>query len=83
MTMRANKVWPLSALGFAVFVGWAAWQRDAASQLQAGPAYAPVGVSASGNGSTAWFHHPASGRVVACVSVPGGAGVQCTEGRLP
>lgn len=82
-TKRVQRAWPLVGLGLAVVLGWAVWHVDAASQIQVGPAYTPIGVASSGNGSAAWFHHPASGRVVACLAAPGAAGVQCAEGRLP
>ncbi len=51
------------------------------SQMRANPSYQPVGVSASGNGSTAWFHDPSSGRAIAC-HMAGGA-IQCQSAKLP
>jgi hypothetical protein len=68
----------------AVFGFMLAWTRPAESQIQVSPSFVPVGVAASGNTSTAWFQHPASGRVVACqvLQTPAG-GIHCTEGRLP
>ena len=48
--------------------------------------YVPIGVAASGNTSTAWFHQPASGTVVACQSASAGAalsGIQCVSSKLP
>jgi hypothetical protein len=72
----------LAALGMlaSVFV----WQRHAASQIQVGPSYVPVGVAAGEGATTAWFHQPSSGRVVVCLAParPGSA-IQCSEGRLP
>ena len=53
-------------------------------QIRANPSYQPVGVSASGNGSTAWFHDPSTGRAIACHMAAGGAGtIQCQSARLP
>lgn len=53
-------------------------------QIRANPSYQPVGVSASGNGSTAWFHDPSTGRAIACHLASGGAGpIQCQSARLP
>lgn len=53
-------------------------------QIRANPSYQPVGVSASGNGSTAWFHDPSTGRAIACHMASGGAGpIQCLSARLP
>jgi len=60
------------------------WQPHAASQIQVGPSYVPVGVAAAEGATTAWFHQPSSGRVVVCLAAtrPGSA-IQCAEGRLP
>ena len=60
----------------------------ATAQIQAGPSYVPIGTAASGSSSTAWFHHPSSGRVVACQTIAGGAasspnGIQCVSTQLP
>ena len=57
----------------------------ARSQIQVAPSYVPIGVAASGSSSTAWFHHPASGRVLACqpTSSAGGADIQCISAKLP
>lgn len=57
---------------------------SAQSQIRANPSYQPVGVSASGNGSTAWFHDPSSGRAIACHLASGGNGaIQCQSAKLP
>lgn len=57
---------------------------SAQSQIRANPSYQPVGVSASGNGSTAWFHDPSSGRAIACHMASGGSGaIQCQSAKLP
>ncbi len=58
----------------------------ARSQVLVTPSYAPVGVSASGSTSTAWFHEPSSRRVLACQTVQQGSGIsgiQCVEAKLP
>lgn len=54
---------------------------SAQSQIRATPSYAPVGVSASGNGSTAWFHDAATGRAIACHLAAGP--IQCQSAKLP
>ena len=60
---------------------------SAESQIRANPSYQPVGVSASGSLSTAWFHDPSTGRALACQTVAtpaaGLTGVQCVSTRLP
>ena len=60
---------------------------NARSQVNASPSWVPIGVSASGSTSTAWFHEPASRQVVACRAVEGQGGrqaaVQCVAGGLP
>lgn len=53
----------------------------AQSQIRATPSYTPVGVSASGNGSTAWFHDASTGRAIACHLAAGP--IQCQAVRLP
>ena len=60
----------------------------ATAQVQVGPSYVPIGTAASGSASTAWFHHPSSGRVVACQTVSGAAAsspnsIQCISAKLP
>ena len=45
------------------------------------PSYVPIGVSASGSGSTAWFHDPSTRQAVACST--GAQGITCTTARLP
>lgn len=61
--------------------------QQARSQINAAPSLRPIGVSASGNGSTAWFHEPSSGQAVACRTVDGAggalSGIQCVSTRLP
>lgn len=53
----------------------------AQSQIRANPSFQPVGVSASGNGSTAWFHDPSTGRAIACHMAAGT--IQCQTAKLP
>jgi len=58
----------------------------ARSQIQAAPSYVPIGVSASGNASTVWFHEPSSRQALACQTVAQGAGlssIKCVATRLP
>jgi hypothetical protein len=59
----------------------------ASSQIRANPSYLPIGASASGNASTAWFHEPSTGRALACQTVvtagSGLTGIQCVATRLP
>jgi len=57
----------------------------AQSQIQV-TTYVPVGVSASGSTSTAWFHEPSSRRALACQTVVQGTSVssiQCVSVNLP
>lgn len=77
-----SSAWVLALLGGGGVLAFAV-QRPAESQVQVAPTYSGVGVAASGATSTAWFHHQASGRVVACQLVSGGGAIQCAEGRLP
>jgi hypothetical protein len=51
-------------------------------QVRANPVVQPVGVSSSGNGSTAWFHDPSAGRAIAC-HLPAGGSIQCQVAKLP
>jgi hypothetical protein len=73
--------------GCLVVLGVAALTTSTArSQIQAAPSYVPVGVSASGNTSTVWFHEPASRQAVACQTVGQGSamsGIQCVSAKLP
>jgi hypothetical protein len=59
----------------------------ARSQVQVAASYIPIGVAASGSSSTAWFHQPSSGRVMACQSIAQGgaaiANIQCVTTKLP
>jgi len=58
----------------------------AKSQMQAAPSYIPIGVSSTGNTSTAWFHEPYSRQALACQTVSTAAGlssIQCVTTKLP
>lgn len=61
-------------------LAWAAMPA-AQSQVRATPSVLPVGVSASGSGSTAWFHDPSTGRAIACHATA--SSIQCQAVRLP
>jgi hypothetical protein len=83
MILRTNG-WAVACAAVAAGAAIMLWQRPAESQVQVAPTFTAVGVASTGAASTAWFHHPATGRVVACQSPSAGAGgVQCVEGRLP
>lgn len=58
----------------------------ARSQIQTSPSFVPIGVSASGNTSTVWFHEPSSRQALACQTVGGAGGlsnIQCVATKLP
>lgn len=80
--VRASVVVVLAGLAAAVSMA-----PPARSQVDVSPSYQPIGVAASGNTSTAWFHEPSSRRALACqtVAVPGKglAEIQCVAARLP
>ena len=78
------------AVAVALFcaLGWGLSQGPAAnSQGLMSPNYVPIGVSAAGNVSTAWFHDPASRQAVSCQTVlasgSGLSAIQCVSTRLP
>lgn len=77
----------LIALGsLAAVVLAVAFVSTARSQIVAIPSYVPIGVSASGNTSTAWFHEPSSRQTLACQTVQqssGLSGIQCVATKLP
>lgn len=60
--------------------------QQARSQIDASPRWVPIGVSASGPNSTAWFHEPASRAAVACQTVTeagsGLSAIRCISTRL-
>ncbi len=72
--------WAGAAAGAALILGIVTIPA-AQSQIRANPSFQPVGVSASGNGSTAWFHDPATGRAIACHVATGA--IQCQSAKLP
>ena len=84
--MKSNIVRIIGAAALAA-LGWVAFaQSTGKPQIQAMPSYIPVGVAASGNASTAWFHNPSTGTVLACQATAAGAslpGIQCTTAKLP
>ena len=79
----------IAAVGVVVAAGAAAIVLPrAAAQVQVTPSYIPIGVAASGNASTAWFHQPSSGAVLACQSIPAASSqmagsIQCVSAKLP
>jgi hypothetical protein len=54
----------------------------AQSPLSATPRYAPMGVSASGNFSTAWFYEQSTGKAMACSTGASGT-ITCAAAQLP
>lgn len=59
---------------------------SARSQFEVAPSYVPIGVSSSGNTSTAWFHQPAARMALACQTVSSASGlssIQCVTTKLP
>jgi hypothetical protein len=79
----------IAAVGVVVAAGAAAIALPrAAAQVQVTPSYIPIGVAASGNSSTAWFHQPSSGGVLACQAIPAASSqmagsIQCVSAKLP
>jgi hypothetical protein len=74
------------AAGAVVAVGLALLGSPMArSQINTAPSWVPIGVSASGNGSTVWFHEPSRRQAVACQAVAGAGvpSIQCVSARLP
>lgn len=60
------------------------WSTAAKSQINAAPSWVPMGVSQSGNASTAWFHEPSSRQAVACqMPGPGPNSIHCVTVKLP
>lgn len=84
--MRSSRFtrFALASVSLALVCGLVGTAR---SQINASPAWVPMGVSQSGNSSTAWFHEGASRQVLACRAVEGQGGtiasVQCASGRMP
>jgi len=82
----ARPAFLVCAIALAVGVTIAA-SGHAQPMINASPSWVPLGVSASGTSSTAWFHEPSSRQVVACRTHEGSGSnagtVQCTVGKLP
>jgi hypothetical protein len=85
--MKPNTVRVLGVTILAAVALAAVAQPTVKPQIQVAPSYIPIGVATRGNASTAWFHNPSSGMVLACQSAAGtGAtlsGIQCVTARLP
>ena len=77
-------------LGISVLAALAAAalaQTPPRAPIQAAPSYIPIGVATSGTATTAWFHNPSSGTVLACqsgsASSAGLGAIQCVTTKLP
>jgi hypothetical protein len=85
MGTRNLRVLVVAAL--ALVAGAAFWSTSARSQINAAPSWIAIGVSASGNSSTVWFHEPSSRQALACQTEtsPGAgiSGIKCVTSRLP
>lgn len=84
--MNARTLGLVAASSLASFALAIAVVPAARSQVVANPSYVPIGVSASGNSSTVWFHEPSSRQALACQTVQQGSGVsaiQCVTAKLP
>lgn len=80
--VRMSVVASLAVVALAAFL-----LPPAQSQGLVSPSYIPIGVATSGGSSTAWFHQPSTGRILACQSVGSaagsGAGIECVATKLP
>jgi hypothetical protein len=85
--MKRSLLGLLAAVGVSGAVLLSSWVPAAHSQIRANPSYVPMGTSASGASSVAWFHDPSSGRAIACQTVgsasAGLTGIQCVAAKLP
>ena len=85
--MRMFRVSSLATGLLAALVAATLLSGLARSQVNASPSWVPIGVSASGTASTAWFHEPSSRQTVACRTAESPAGapltIQCVAGKLP
>jgi hypothetical protein len=85
MNTRTARIAGVAVLAIAAMAAFA--QPATRTPIQAAPSYVPVGVASSGNATTAWFHNPSSGSVLACHAgaVSGGspAPIQCVSAKLP
>lgn len=78
----------LAAVATAVLAGAVVLgSRHARSQINTAPTWAPIGVSASGNASTVWFHEPSTRQAIACQTVASAGGglsaIHCVATKLP
>lgn len=79
---------PVVGVAVVVVAAAAAALPLAHAQVQVTANYVPIGVAASGSSSTAWFHQPATGHVLACqstatTSAPGPSNIHCVSAKLP
>ena len=85
MGTRNLRVLVVAALALAAAAAF--WSTSARSQINAAPSWIPIGVAASGNSSTVWFHEPSSRQALACqTETSAGAGltgIKCVTSRLP
>jgi len=85
MIGRRTPALVIAALSLAGAAGF--WAPSARSQMTAMPSWIPIGVSASANGSTVWFHEPHSRQALACHSVASGTtnapSIACAAAKLP
>lgn len=85
--MKRSLLGLLAVVGSSGTVLLSSWVPAAHSQIRASPSYVPMGTSASGASSVAWFHDPSSGRAIACQTVgsanAGLTGIQCVAAKLP
>jgi hypothetical protein len=84
MNPKAGRVLAASAALLTVAVA-GGWTLTARSQINAAPSWVPIGVAASGGGSTAWFHEASSRRVLACTTAGSVTAptVHCASATLP
>ncbi len=82
ITVRVLGISVLAALGVAALA-----QPTTRAPIQVAPSYIPIGVATSGTATTAWFHNPSTGTVLACQSGPassaGLGAIQCVTSKLP
>jgi hypothetical protein len=82
--IKTQTISSLVAVACAAAVVAVFWSPAARSQINAAPSWVPIGVSQSGNASTAWFHEPSSRQAVACqTSAQAPNGIHCVTVKLP
>ncbi len=85
--MPTRNVQVLVAAGLLLSALAVFWAPNARSQINASPSWVPIGVSSSGNASTAWFQEPSSRQTAACQTVStqasGITAIQCVTAKLP